>query len=45
MINSGIFKHLHFSQQTKEQANVLKEMEDFIHDSNQFDLHPWSVSH
>lgn len=38
MINSGIFKHLHFSQPTKEQADVLKEMEGFIGDSNQFDF-------
>lgn len=38
MINSGIFKHLHFSQPTKEQVDVLKEMEVFIDDSNQFDF-------
>ena len=38
MINSGIFKHLNFSQPTKEQADILKEMEGFIDDSNQFDF-------
>ena len=38
MDNTGIFKHLHFSHPTKEQADVLKEMEEFIDDSNQFDF-------
>jgi len=38
MNSSGIFKHLHFSQPTTEQADVLKEMEGFIDDSNQFDF-------
>jgi ATP-dependent exoDNAse (exonuclease V) alpha subunit len=38
MNNTGIFKHLHFSHPTKEQADVLKEMGGFIDDSNQFDF-------
>ena len=38
MNETGIFKHLHFSHPTKEQAEVLKEMEAFVDDSNPFDF-------
>ncbi len=38
MNNIGIFKHLHFSNPTQEQADVLKEMEVFIDESNPFDF-------
>jgi exodeoxyribonuclease-5 len=34
----NIFKHLHFSQPTVEQTNVLKAMEEFISAENQYDF-------
>lgn len=38
MGNSKILDYLHFSRPTKEQENVLKEMEEFVSDENQFDF-------
>ncbi len=35
---NGILKHLHFSHPTEKQEAVLKAMEDFIQDDNQYDF-------
>ncbi|MBL0049703.1 MAG: AAA family ATPase [Bacteroidetes bacterium] len=38
MENKSIFDFLHFSHPTKEQETVLRVMEDFVKDDNQFDF-------